>query len=119
MSGPVESTMTVVGSGGGGGGGSQNNTRRRKTKIRLSGKFFFPKTKQQFKLCLRRISLQCLNLLFKFADSAMYLLGPLLITMAFLIIGGLTYVYFRVLLPMLAGSNWVCTNHDLTVYWRN
>lgn len=48
----------------------------------------------------------------------MYLLGPLLIALASVIIVGLTYVYFKVILPMIAGSNWVVTHGDWDVYWK-
>ncbi|KAL7536382.1 hypothetical protein ACHAXR_007129 [Thalassiosira sp. AJA248-18] len=47
----------------------------------------------------------------------MYLLGPILIALASSIIVGLTYVYFRVILPMLAGTNWVFTNDDWNQYY--
>lgn len=47
----------------------------------------------------------------------MYVLGPILIALASAIIGGLTYVYFGVILPMLAGTNWVFTNDDWKAYW--
>jgi len=55
---------------------------------------------------------------FQLADKAMYLLGPVLITVASAIIIGLTYVYFMILLPMLAGTNWVLTISDLSTYWK-
>jgi hypothetical protein len=55
---------------------------------------------------------------FQLADKAMYLLGPVLITVAAGIIIGLTYLYFMILLPMLAGTNWVLTNSDLSMYWK-
>jgi len=65
------------------------------------------------------MSLQFFHILFQFADKAMYLLGPILIALASSIIGGLTYVFFGVILPMLAGSNWVLTNNDWNMYWRD
>mmetsp|Transcript_30083 Transcript_30083/g.63801 ORF Transcript_30083/g.63801 Transcript_30083/m.63801 type:complete len:602 (-) Transcript_30083:1471-3276(-) len=102
-------------------GGSQptTNTQRRKTnKNRNNGKFFIPKTKQQFQTCLGRMTIQFFNIAFQFADKAMYLLGPILITLASAIILGLTYVYFRVILPMMAGTNWVYTNGDWNIYWK-
>ncbi|KAL7495675.1 hypothetical protein ACHAWT_003979 [Skeletonema menzelii] len=46
----------------------------------------------------------------------MYLLGPLLIALASLIIAGLTYLYFGVVLPMMAGTNWIVTLEDYHVY---
>lgn len=49
----------------------------------------------------------------------MYLLGPILITLASAIILGLTYVFFRVILPMLAGTNWVHTTDDWNSYWED
>jgi palmitoyltransferase len=48
----------------------------------------------------------------------MLLLGPILIVLACGIISGLTYVYFRILLPMLAGSDWVYTHGELGDYWK-
>ena len=47
----------------------------------------------------------------------MYLLGPVLITLAAAIITGLTWLYFTIILPMLAGTNWVLTQADWETYW--
>ena len=58
------------------------------------------------------MSLRFFDALFRLADQAMYLLGPVLIALATAIIAGLTYVYFRVVLPMLAGTNWVITSDN-------
>lgn len=48
----------------------------------------------------------------------MYLLGPVLILLALGIIGCLTYVYFRIVLPMLAGTNWVTSEEEWDGYWE-
>jgi hypothetical protein len=56
--------------------------------------------------------------MFTIADKAMYLLGPVLITVAILIISGLTYLYVSILLPMLAGTNWIYTTADANSYWK-
>ena len=90
----------------------QNN---RRTK---SSKFFIPRTRKEFRTCLQRLTLFFCNMAFQLADKAMYLLGPVLITVASAIIIGLTYVYFMILLPMLAGTNWVLTNSDWSTYWK-
>ena len=90
----------------------QNN---RRTK---SGKFLIPRTRKEFRTCLQRLTLFFCNMAFQLADKAMYLLGPVLITVASAIIIGLTYVYFMMILPMLAGTNWVLTNSDWSTYWK-
>ena len=46
----------------------------------------------------------------------MYLIGPILITLAAAIITGLTWLYFKIILPMLTGTNWVLTHADWEVY---
>ncbi|KAL7525489.1 hypothetical protein ACHAWF_001387, partial [Thalassiosira exigua] len=45
-------------------------------------------------------------------------LGPILIALALALKIGLTYVYFRVILPMLAGTSWVLTADDMESYGR-
>lgn len=55
-------------------------------------------------------------MIFHCADRAMYLLGPVLITLAATIITGLTWLYFTIILPMLAGNNWVLTQMDWEKY---
>jgi hypothetical protein len=52
------------------------------------------------------------------ADRAMYILGPILITLAAIIIVGLTYVYFYIVLPMMSGTNWIVTVDDYHAYWN-
>jgi palmitoyltransferase len=47
----------------------------------------------------------------------MLVLGPILIVLACAIIVGLSYVYFRVVLPMLAGTNWVTNGAEWREYW--
>ena len=64
------------------------------------------------------MSLRFFDALFRLTDQAMYLLGPVLIALATAIIAGLTYVYFRVVLPMLAGTNWVVMSDNRKEYWR-
>lgn len=56
-------------------------------------------------------------MVFHCADRAMYLLGPVLITLAATIITGLTWLYFTIILPMLAGTNWIHTQADWEKYW--
>jgi palmitoyltransferase len=51
------------------------------------------------------------------ADQFMLVLGPILIVLACGIIVGLSYVYFRVVLPMLAGTNWVTNGVEWREYW--
>lgn len=46
----------------------------------------------------------------------MYLLGPPLIVVASIIIVFLVYVYFTIMLSMLAGVNWIMTEFDLDKY---
>ena len=65
------------------------------------------------------MTLQCMNMVFIVADKAMYLLGPVLITVAVGIIIGLTYLYVTILLPMLAGTNWIYTTSDANIYWSS
>lgn len=49
----------------------------------------------------------------------MLVLGPVLILLASAIIVGLTYVYFLIVLPMLAGTNWVTTGAEWGEYWKD
>jgi len=102
--------------------GSQDETTQRSRRRKIVNKrkkwFFIPTTKEQFKLCAQRFSFHFFNCVFKIADKAMYLLGPVLIAVASTIIVGLTYVYLTVILPMLTGSNWVHTNDDWDAYWK-
>lgn len=88
---------------------TQNNRRRR---------FFIPTTTLQFQTCLQRLSLKILNCFFYMADRALFILGPILIALASVIIIGLTYLYFCILLPMMAGTNWIATVDDYYVYWN-
>jgi hypothetical protein len=94
---------------------NRNNNNNRRTK---KGKFFIPRTSIEFRTCLQRLILHFFNVAFQLADKTMYLLGPVLITVASAIIIGLTYLYFAIILPMLAGTNWVVTNSDLSAYWK-
>lgn len=55
-------------------------------------------------------------MVFRCADRAMYLLGPILILLAAAIITGLTWLFFKIILPMLAGTNWVLTQADWKTY---
>lgn len=54
--------------------------------------------------------------MFYVADHAMYLLGPILIALASAIIGGLTYLFVCILLPMMTGTNWIVTTADYHAY---
>ncbi|KAL3788817.1 hypothetical protein HJC23_006270 [Cyclotella cryptica] len=74
-----------------------------------------PSTFQQFR---HRLSHKCLSCLFSLADRFMLLLGPVLIVLACGIIVGLTHLYFRIVLPMLAGTNWVTTHRERREYWQ-
>ncbi len=53
---------------------------------------------------------------FRCADRAMYILGPILIALAAAIITGLTWLYFKIILPMWTGTNWVLTHADWEAY---
>ncbi len=90
---------------------NHNGGRRRRKR-----RFTIPTTTQQFQTCYRRLTLKGLNCIFFIADHAMYLLGPLLIALASIIIVGLTYVYFWIVLPMMAGTNWIVTMEDYYIY---
>ena len=46
----------------------------------------------------------------------MYLLGPILIVLASVIIIGLSYLFFCIVLPMLTGTNWIVTMDDYHAY---
>ena len=81
-------------------------------------RFNIPRTKQQCRTYIQRLTFHCINTMFTIADKAMYLLGPVLITVAILIISGLTYLYVSILLPMLAGTNWIYTTADANSYWK-
>ena len=101
-------------------GGSSNSTttqQQRRIKTNTS-KFCIPTNRQQCRICLNRLTIQFFNIAFTIADSAMYILGPILICLASAIIIGLTYVYFRIILPMMAGTNWVYTTGDYNIYWE-
>mmetsp|Transcript_1855 Transcript_1855/g.3393 ORF Transcript_1855/g.3393 Transcript_1855/m.3393 type:complete len:587 (-) Transcript_1855:99-1859(-) len=95
---------------------TQNNTNNNRTQRRRKRRFTIPTTTRQFQTCLQRLSLKGLSCLFFIADHAMYLLGPLLIALASVIIVGLTYLYFCVMLPMMAGTNWIVTVDDYLSY---
>ncbi|KAK1744376.1 DHHC family palmitoyltransferase [Skeletonema marinoi] len=95
---------------------TQNNTNNNRTQRRRKRRFTIPTTTRQFQTCLQRLSLKGLSCLFFIADHAMYLLGPLLIALASVIIVGLTYLYFCVMLPMMAGTNWIVTVDDYHSY---
>jgi len=94
---------------------SVSTARRKRTK--RSRAFFIPTNRKQFQIWTQRLSLKFFDALFFLADRTMYVLGPILILLASAIIVGLTYTYFRVLLPMLTGTNWVSTNSDWNEYW--
>ena len=95
------------------------STEERSRIKRRRRRFTIPTTSLQFQTCLRRLSLKSLNCLFYMADRAMYILGPILITLAAIIIVGLTYVYFYIVLPMMSGTNWIVTVDDYHAYWNN
>ncbi|KAL7517300.1 hypothetical protein ACHAWX_002232 [Stephanocyclus meneghinianus] len=76
---------------------------------------FHPSTFQQVR---HRLFHKCLSCLFTLADRFMLVLGPVLIVLACGIIVGLTYVYFRIVLPMLTGTNWVTTFRERREYWQ-
>ena len=82
-------------------------------------KLTIPRTRQQCRTYIQRLTFHCISTLFTIADKAMYLLGPILIAVAIVIISGLTYLYASVLLPMLAGTNWIYTIADANAYWYN
>lgn len=55
--------------------------------------------------CPRRITEAVANLLSSFLDGFVYLLGPFLIVFATVIISGLAYTYFFVIVPMMERAN--------------
>lgn len=71
-----------------------------------------------FQQIRHRLSHKCLTCLFAVADQFMLVLGPILIVLACAIIVGLSYVYFKIVLPMLAGTNWVTDGADWSEYWK-
>ena len=77
------------------------------------------KTRPSFQQIRHRISHKCLTCLFSVADQFMLVLGPILILLASAIIIGLTYVYFLIILPMLAGTNWVTNGAEWGEYWKD
>ena len=99
---------------------SENQQRKRRVapSPKKKKKFLIPTTKHQCQTCLHRLTFHFINVAFSIADKAMYILGPILICLASAIILGLTYVYFRVVLPMMAGTNWIYSNADLVSYYN-
>eukprot|EP00956_Cyclotella_meneghiniana_P023004 scaffold44128_cov75-Cyclotella_meneghiniana.AAC.11 len=85
----------------------------------MSSSIRHKKPVRSFQQIRHRLSQKCLTCLFAVADQFMLVLGPVLILLASAIIVGLTYVYFLIILPMLAGTNWVTTGAEWGEYWKD
>ena len=85
----------------------------------MSSSIRHKKPVRSFQQIRHRLSHKCLTCLFAVADQFMLVLGPVLILLESAIIVGLTYVYFLIILPMLAGTNWVTTGAEWGEYWKD